>query len=233
MGRKSITNSFYAFIPNKISNRVVLLVLEWMRSFQKIFGKKCYDHKVFNENNMKKHEDSIFKFDGYIEDQKNYADLQYGKSTMDYSGCEILAVYNAITNLEGKEMISLPDLISIFEKDGMILSGKFGTTPKSLMDFLKLSGYETFYACKMELYQEVDSKSDSLILSFFNDKDDIKKGIHTVHISKENKFYIAHNVYCNGSVPKLYSSLDELIKNINNGKIKCISLIGIKKKRQE
>jgi len=49
---------------------------------------------------------------------------------MQYSGCEIFAVYNTVYSLLSHPLMSLPELISRFEKDGMALGGKFGTSPK-------------------------------------------------------------------------------------------------------
>ena len=146
---------------------------------------------------------------------------------MQYSGCEIFATFNAIYNITGKIKVDLPEMIAAYEKDGMVLSGKFGTAPKAIADFLKKQGFKTKICTDEKLFDEVGKSADSLILTMYNDKDDISKEVHTVNISKAKDGFTAHNVYCNGMVVGPYPSVSQVIKNINNGKAKGISLIGI------
>ena len=172
---------------------------------------------------------SISKNKGYIEDQNSYTDMPYGKATMQYSGCEIFAVYNAAYSLLAHPLMDLPELISFFEKDGMALGGKFGTSPKALRDFLESKGFTTFFSTMEKDFDTLAAAYPSLIFTMYNDKNDIRKEIHTIHISKSNDQYTAHNVYCNGTTVGPCPSFQELIKSINCGKAKGISLIGIRK----
>jgi predicted butyrate kinase (DUF1464 family) len=165
-----------------------------------------------------------------VEDQNSYTDMAYGESTMQYSGCEIFATYNAMYNINGKVTKPLADLISSYEKDGMVLSGKFGTAPKAISDFLEKQGFVTKLTTEEKEFDDIGKKFESMILTMYNDKNDISQEVHTVNISKENGKFTAHNVYCNGKVVGPYASVSEVIKNINGGKAKGISLIGVKKK---
>lgn len=223
-------NFLFAFIPKRISNRVIIVVYEFLRAVQKLV--KCHwrEHLMVNQSAVSHHLGTISKNNGYVEDQNTYTDMPYGKATMQYSGCEIFAVYNAAYSLLKRPLMALPELISCFEKDGMALSGKFGTSPKALLDFLNAQGFTTSFSTKEKDFAALAAAYPSLILTMYNDRNDIRKEIHTVHISKKDGMYTAHNVYCNGRVVGPYPELSQLMQNINGGKAKGISLIGIKNK---
>ena len=228
LGRR-FSNRFFAFITKIISNNILVAAYEFMRRIQKLIRNDSQKHLIINRDSFSRHADTISRNKGYIEDQNNYTDMIYGKSTMQYSGCEVFAVYNAIYSILGHHIMDLPEMICCFEKDGMALNGKFGTSPKALRDFLDSHGFQTSFSTKEKDFDILASKYPSLILTMYNDGSDIRREVHTVHISKNNGSYTAHNVYCNGTVVGPYHILSELIKNINRGRAKGIALIGIRK----
>lgn len=227
--RNEMFKKICALIPNQVDNSVVVGAFELMRKEQKLLRKDFSAHFTANENTFKSHATAITKTNGYVEDQNAWTDMKYGDSTMQYSGCEVFATYNAIFNMAGMHKMSLAQMIAEYEKDGMVMSGKFGTSPKAIADFLTKQGYKTNLCTEEKDFDSVGKDSDTLILTMYNDKDDISKEVHTVNISKQNGKYTAHNVYCNGYVVGPYNSVSETIKNINGGKAKGISLIGVKK----
>ena len=212
-----------ALIPNKVDNDTVISVLDLMRKQQKVVKKDFSSHQAKNEEAFQKHAAVITKNKGFVEDQNSYTDMAYGDATMQYSGCEIFATYNAIYSITGKAVMSLAKMISEYEKDGMVLSGKFGTAPKAIKDFLDKHGFKTEMTTDEADFDSFGKKFQSLILTMYNDKDD------TVNISKEGGKYLAHNVYCNGKVVGPEASVKALIGKMNNGKAKGISLIGVSK----
>ena len=220
-----------AIIPNKINNETVVNALDLMRKQQKLMKKDFSANLKKNQESLKKHlEHAGKKADGYVEDQNAYTDVAYGDATMQFSGCEIFATYNAIRNIAGKATANLAQMISEYEKDGMVLSGKFGTAPKAIRDYLEKKGYKTDMTTDEKKFDEIGKKHQSMILTMYNDKNDISKEVHTVNISKDKGKFTAHNVYCNGQVVGPYDSVSEVIKNINKGLAKGISLIGVSKK---
>lgn len=224
-----LLNWICSIIP-KINNKVMLMFYEVLR---KLHRRPKGDISLTywqNKNSFVNHLEQIEKQGGYIEDQNNYPDIKYGKKTISFSGCEIIAVYNVIQEIFTEKRYDFAKLIEEFEKDGCVLSGKFGTAPIAMADFFKRRGYATEVSIKEKDYKQLENDYDSFILTMYNDKHDIRKEIHTVSISKNGGKYIAHNVYCNGTVTKPYSSINELIDNINNGRAKAISLIGIRRK---
>lgn len=222
-------NFFFSFIPRRINNKTIITVYEMLRKLQKFKKGPWQEHLSANQKAFANHADTILKSNGYIEDQNNYTDMPYGKATMQYSGCEIFAVYNTVYSLLSHPLMSLPELISRFEKDGMALGGKFGTSPKALRDFLESQGFATSFSTKEKDFDTLAAAYPSLIFTMYNDRNDIRKEIHTIHISKNNDKYLAHNVYCNGRTVGPYPTFRELIENINSGKAKGIFLMGIQK----
>ncbi len=216
-------------IPNRIDNATVVNVLDLMRKQQKTIKKDFSAHLKTNEDAFQKHTAVIEKNKGFVEDQNSYTDMAYGDATMQYSGCEIFATYNAIHSILGKQSMTLAKMISEYEKDGMVLSGKFGTAPKAIKDFLDKHGFKTDMTTNEADFDNFGKKFQSLILTMYNDKDDISKEVHTVNISKEDGKFVAHNVYCNGKVVGPNATVKELIANMNGGKAKGISLIGVSK----
>ena len=228
--RNDMFKKVCALIPGKISNKTVVEAFELMRKGQGLGKKSFPENATKNEKNFALHKEKLDKAKGYVEDQNNWKDLAYGESTMQYSGCEIFATFNAIYNITGKHTIPLHKMITQYESDGMVLSGKFGTAPKAIVDFLNKNGFKAEMTTEESEFDAMGKKSGSLILTMYNDKEDISKEVHTVNISKENGKYTAHNVYCNGKVVGPYATVTEVIKNINGGKAKGISLIGVNKK---
>ena len=209
-------NFIFSFIPKRISNGTIVAVYELLRHIQKLIPGRRQEHLAINQQAISHHLHVIEKNNGYVEDQNAYIDMPYGKSTMQFSGCEIFAVYNAMRSLLQHPVMDLPELIFYFEKDGMALNGKFGTSPKAA------------FTAKEADFAAFAAKYPGLIFTMYNDRNDIRKEIHTIHISKKGSMFTAHNVYCNGKVVGPFTSFDELIQNINGGKAKGISLIGIK-----
>lgn len=229
MERKKMLKILYGFIPHLVSNKIVLAVYDLLRKLQK-FRKNDYAERIReNEAAFRGHMEMIQKNRGFIEDQNRYTDMRYGKVTMQYAGCEIFATYNAIYSILGKSIMSLSQMIAEYEKDGMVLSGRFGTSPKAIRNFLDKHGFHTEFATEESKFEELAKHCQSLILTMYNDRDDITKEVHTVNISIDNGFYFAHNVYCNGTVVGPCRTVKELMSQMNGGRVKAISLIGVSK----
>ena len=217
---------FKSFIPNKVSNETILNFFEILR---KTASHEFKGNLEKNNKNFINHLEEIEKNDGYIENQHLYSDMNYGNQTIDFCGCEIIATYNAIYDLTGKHDISFPDMIDSFEKDGIVLSGFFGTAPRSIEDYLKKQGFKTISSSKMNEYDKIGEKSDALILTMFNDKNNIMNMVHTINITKKNGGFYVHNNGYKSHLTK-YNSISDLLLRINDGNAKDIFLIGIMKK---
>ncbi|MCQ2525535.1 MAG: hypothetical protein MJ130_02095 [Lachnospiraceae bacterium] len=222
-----IKKFFRGFIPKHVSNKVVVDVYDVLRVFQHASRKDFSKNYEYNRNGFAQHKSDIKQKLGFIEDQNCYTDMKYGKHSIRFCGCEIIATYNALYSIHGYNPIAFTDMIREYESDGMVLSGSFGTSPKAIRYFLERHGYRTEFTTKLSKFDEVASRSDSLILTIYNDGSNIMKAVHTVNVSKANGKYIAHNVYGNGVVAGPFDSMIALMQGINNGRSKEISLIGV------
>ena len=217
---------FKIFIPMRVSNETILNFFEILR---KTANHEFKGNLEKNTKNFKNHLEEIEKNDGYIENQHLYTDMNYGNKTIDFCGCEIIATYIAIYDLTGKHDISFPNMIDSFEKDGIALSGFFGTAPRSIEDYLKKQGFKTISSSNKSEYDIIGEKSDALILTMFNDKNNIMNMVHTINITKKNGGFYVHNNGYKSYLTK-YNSISDLLLRINDGNAKDIFLIGIMKK---
>ncbi len=241
----------YSSLPARMSSRVVLGVLEVLRRRSRKSGQDPNPEKERNRIRSgriaKHHMPSVRRNNGYIEDQNEYVDVVYGKHTMRYSGCEVIAVYNALRHLYGRQRFSLAALIAEFEKDGILREGRFGTSPRAVNDFLLRLGLRTRFCTKESGFEEAAKESDAVILTYYNDRKDIYQGLHSVCLTREPKLsaadkdggkaenagrnkkdtcWLAHNVYGNGAKPKAYPDISTFLNTVNAGKASGLCMIG-------
>ena len=219
-----------AIIPKCISNKVVLGFLNFLRVCQRTFRigwRRCNKHIALNESAITRVTSrSIYERKSeLIENQNDFKDILFGKSTLSYAGCEIIATYNALIHLGLK--VPLANLINEFERDGMVLSGRFGTAPKAISDYFLRNGFKVHMTNKEEEFEMLGEASSNMILTLYNNKENILDEVHTVCITREADGLYAHNVYGNGIIVGPKSGLLELIDSFNRGKAKGISLIAI------
>ena len=166
---------------------------------------------------------SLFKDKGYIENQAELNEIYFGthkKSNLSYSGCEIIATYNALTSLMDNSA-TLPYLIRYFEQKGITLKGGFGISPSAPYRFFKNRGYDVkkITTRNKEAIRSLGEQYQTFITTFYWNVENIKDQLHTVNISKEpNGFYIHNNYYRGVSGTYMgqgpYKSLDEAVYSL-------------------
>lgn len=192
------------------------------------------------DENIKKfelHRPVVIASGGYIENQKDYTDLYYGAETLDFCGCEVIAVYNALHAMEINESgspgePSLPKLISIFEQKGITMAGEFGTSPLAVRDFFIRRGFDVQMVRNESRYGLVMRHCSIGILTVFNDRDRLHAGIHTMCITKDAvDGLVLHNT--NGTF-RTYATMKELIEDIgSNKKAQGIMILGVQAGKSE
>ena len=215
-----------SLLQKKVPNSLLLSAIQFIRKLTP------HDYPGNYENNIQKfekHKERIKRNKGYIEDQYNYWDLKYGSKTIEFSGCEIIAAYNALYDLTGEENRNFPEMIDYFEKDGILLYGTLGTAPQAVEEYINKLGFETIHSTNKEEYLQIQNSCDAFLLTKYNNIEDITQAIHTISISKKDGKFYTHN---NGSIGirTKYNSILDLINKIDGGRAKDIVLIGIKKK---
>lgn len=126
----------------------------------------------------------------------------------------------------------LSRLIADFEKDGILLSGRFGSSPRTLCHYLNQLGI------RAEL-TVLKGKNDSLpdpaalkggdcfILTFYNNRNNIMDMVHTICISKgKDGQFLGHNLWGSGAGSPC-QDIREMLQDAQEGHAKGITLITI------
>ena len=232
-----------SFIPKHVSNQVFLRVYQIITVIP--VSRKIRE-KNYNKNIGKLH-DTNWDFwtvpSVYIENQSEWDRIMFGMGAhhnMRWSGCEIIATFNALKALTGAcSRETMAQLISEYEKSGAALFGEFGVSPRAVETYFRKHGFTVVVTYKDEekYLNIIDSQCQVLIATVYNDANDITKQIHTICITKDvRNSYILHNAYRrdkNGaymaSVP--YTSLSDAIRKSSGYGAKLIYLIGITVKK--
>lgn len=218
-------------IPGKLKNKTIVGAIDRLRKIEKLIKRNFTQNDISNVQAYRKRmaEKPGFRT-ALIERQADFTDMSLGKSTLDYSGCEVIAVYNLLLKYGGGDLkVELPDLIEIFEKDGIIHAGRFGVSMKSIKKYLGEIGIEVNYTTDEEDFDLLGHFCDHFILTVMNDREDIFRQIHTFYISKDGERLIAHNA----GLRMRYYSISEIIGALNGGKAKGICLMAVKERSEK
>ena len=218
-------------IPGKLNNRIVIGAIDRLRKIERLIKRDFSQNDVsnFEAFSRRLNEKPGFRT-ALIESQASMKDMSLGKSTLDYSGCEVIAVYNLLLRYSGGDYaVSLPALIEIFEADGIVHAGRFGVSPKSIRNYLRGIGIMVNFTTDEGDFDLLGHFCDHFILTVMNDRTDILKQIHTFYISKQKDYFVTHNA----GLRMRYFSISEIIKALPGGNAKGISLIGVKEDPEE
>ena len=221
----------FAKIPGKLKNKTIVGAIDRLRKIEKLIKRNFTQNDISNVQAYRKRmaEKPGFRT-ALIERQADFTDMSLGKSTLDYSGCEVIAVYNLLLKYGGGDLkVELPDLIEIFEKDGILHAGRFGVSMKSIKKYLEEIGIEVNYTTDEEDFDLLGHFCDHFILTVMNDREDIFRQIHTFYISKDGERLIAHNA----GLRMRYYSISEIIGALNGGKAKGICLMAVKERSEK
>ncbi|SDB02275.1 ABC transporter ATP-binding protein [Butyrivibrio sp. INlla16] len=219
------TNKLYEkIIPRFVPNSVVLALFSIIAFFSGPVKKRIRElHFRENSRLFSEHAERFLKNTGHIENQSEWTGVLFGthkKSDMSYSGCEIIATYNALRSL-GDKSDTIPYLIRYFEQKGIALKGGFGITPSAPCKFFRSRGFEVkkLTTRKKEDINSFGERYRTFIVTFYWNVNNIKDQLHTVNISKEADGFYIHNNYFRAkgggySRQGAYSSLAEAIDNL-------------------
>lgn len=213
-------------------NKLVLLFYRVLRRLH-IWHHPSYPHNhEENETAVELHRDRIEQNHGFIENQSAYTDMRYGNQNVSFCGCEVIATYNALQILEAGtcDCHEFVNLLSMYEQDGIVCGGFFGTAPQAIADYFKKTDYEVQTVEHEEDYDSCGAEHDVLVFTMYNNRKRIRDMIHTVCITKDSAGFTMHN---GGMEKKSFPSVSELIHAYNNGKAGGILLIGISKTGKE
>ena len=148
-----------------------------------------------------------------------YCDIPYGNSTLGYSGCEVIALYNMLILRNAEESINsiIDFMVNQFNKTPCLLSGwgmhgKFGAAPQDIASFLRSREINYQFSFFMSSLNK-NGEPGIFIVSYWNSAP-VVSGYHTVAISYDGSDYVAYNYNCDRNM--IYSSTNGL-KSILNG----------------
>ena len=139
------------------------------------------------------------------------ASLPYGKFTMDYNGCEVIAAHNALLTLGTAE--PLGEAAAYFERHGLFLGGVWGTHVLAVPGYFVAHGFRARRCWKD--FDAAFAGARAAVFSYWNDKHDLMKGVHTVAIARsaDGRFLSIDNLYTAEPGPcTAYRSIAELIE---------------------
>ncbi len=184
---------------------------------------KYHSNSVLERFNYNNAIESSFDFE-YIESQHQspVSGMKYGyKYTMEHNGCELIAIYNAL-KLKGKYQALSEIALEVEINDGMamdlyllrthpdcpkipdifsdmgitLLSGYFGSNPFYIRQYLNAHKYKNEQTDSLSELQSWVKPGRVFIMSYWNNKNDIGRGLHTIAAWVDSDGYI--NTYNNG-----------------------------------
>ena len=205
---------FLLFILNHISERTIVGFFEFLRKIHRSFYYNSHPSLPIRDDME----------DGYIENQHRYSHIPYGKSNISYAGCEVIATYNALLSLGERHYIPFSQILLDYARDGMVFNGRFGSSPKAIADYLSAHGCNAVFSIRPNEFSDIIKSCHCAIFSYFNDRNDLKGGIHTICLTKDlNGKIIAHNVHCNGSIMGPFSTYSDFLNSIPSAKAICLT----------
>lgn len=224
-----------AFIPQFVPNLFVLAGMDLLKGFG--LSKRCIRHNREHNRNLKVEDTTLYRPGHFIENQAHWTGVKFGsRYDMAYSGCEIIATYNALLSLgERLAFEDMVELISSYERKGAVLKGAFGVAPGAVFRYFKDRGYHVKATRRKDrnVLESMGRHSDTMILTVYNDRHDITRQIHTVCVTKEEKGgYLVHNAFRKNREGSFENSgphrtLEEVIKSISHGEAEVIYTMGI------
>lgn len=221
----------------------------------KIADNIVQQHYLLNKEWWEKNAGSILEPEtGYLERQEMLTRIRYGRQSNMLSAlflhkrplsakensCEVIAVYNGLCCLQGKEKTpSFVELLADFERKDTFLWGYFGTGHRALPRYFRQRGYEvtqlSFGKITKERLERIAKENEAeqepctYLFMTMNNRKNIFDMIHTMCVTKEAGGYRIHNDY-EGN--KIYDSLAKSVFEYHNGKGKPLYFWCVKNKKR-
>lgn len=207
------------WIPTHIPPRIVVFFYGLSEKLTVIKKSIRSEHRRNNEAALA-NEGSPLR-GGFIENQREWKNIRFGKADMAFSGCEVMALYNVLYALGiGSGAAFISDLIEEFEKSGAALGGRIGSSPASIRRHLKKHGINSRIVWKED---NIPDDTDIAIVTVYNNKKTLYSQIHTITFTREENGFTAHNAY---SRQRFYPGLKEAIHGVGSDpKMICAILI--------
>jgi hypothetical protein len=160
--------------------------------------------------------------DGFINGQgrTEYKDLKYGSRNVEYAGCGVIAVHNALVVLGNPKPFY--ETLLYFEMNGALLNSQLGTNPLAAVPYFEKAGYTVNTTIKLDEYDKLLLDSDVAIMTYKNAN---SLSFHTVAIQLSDSEIFIFNESGSTQATKA-DSIEQFVADDGNTPI---ILIGIKK----
>lgn len=225
---------FLKKIPQKISGRTVVRIYSLLSVIP--VPKRYTRLHVSHNLQLLSQEMECFRPGCFIENQAEWKQVQFGclrHHNMSHSGCEIMAVYNAMLAMGAAGTAEeMAGLIQYFERAGAALLGDFGTSPRAVQKYLQKKYQVSMHCYRQGEVLEELTEGRTALITYFNDKEDLWRGIHTICATLTCEGCYLHNAYYrpkggNYQVAGPYASLSEGLERCFQGRIRIICTIMI------
>lgn len=232
-------------IPQYVSNRVLLTGYRLLA----VFGIPRFIRRRHVRENRERLEKTNWNFwnekEALIENQSEWKNIRFGVGrhlNMCFSGCEIIATFNARKALGDR--VSLRDMVALidaYEAKGAALWGLFGVAPTVIAAYFRKSGFavQTADGAEEAAVEEIAENHKVLIVTAYHDKKDITAQIHTVCMTREPEGkFVLHNAYHRDEKGRFdksrpYRTFWEALSHLSGREPKLIYLIGLGKGQTE
>ena len=232
-----------AYIPQEIENITALSIYSALAKLSDIPESEIKQNAIDNAKLLSGANTPLSASD-YIENQSQWGTVKFGegnKTNIARAGCGVIATYNALNALgENTSSQTMVDLISYYERNGAALDGMWGVAPNAIEEYFIGQGYEVTSTNEKGplTINMIGEQYDTVIVTAYNDANDITRQLHTVSITKETDgTYSVHNAFQKDANGKYiskegYLTLQEAIDNISNYQPLAINVIGISNAEQ-
>ena len=230
--REKTKRGFFRTLPEHLRSETVLRFFEFLRRAHRLFvprRKKRLCDELLDALRRGKGETRSDTPPVYAENQLSLSAMPYGSSTMKKAGCEVLAAYNALLTLEGHA--PAPDTLRrVFERDGMVQRGHFGTAPSALRDFFRRLDYRVESARDETELARIAESAEVLLAVVWNDRGELTAGVHSVCLTRTPSGWVAHNVRGDGHPTAAFPAVEELLRNAWGGRAKLICAYAVSRR---
>ena len=163
-----------AIVPQVVDNEVVFFAFHMMREHTNWISEEKIEENALENRNAFTNGIRIITDNSFIENQSEWGDIQFGdgeNTNMRYSGCGIIATYNALVELGRKPTAeTMVKLISEFERDGAAMNGEFGVAPSAVYDYFEREGYQVkmITSTDIDKINEIGEESEVIIATVYN-----------------------------------------------------------------
>ncbi len=131
--------------------------------------------------------------------------MRLGVATLNHTGCECIATYNAMVSLGNKQDLS--NIVRYYDADSLMARGVFGTNPYEIPKYFSTMGYDVYVTDDVKTFDDNYLKDSDTIIISYTTGDGVMgiSMVHTVCVVKEGEK--KYRVYNDGGLTGVYADI--------------------------